>query len=113
VGRRFLGGDAGMEKPMTEDAGRLGGPGLWRRGAHYTADFGAGIIRKTLLRKIYVFRTNAALLCLIFPNSSFSRLRSLFLPPDKNTRISKNSKLFKRIIVHCRVNLFDLRQGNQ
>jgi hypothetical protein len=72
-----------------------------------------GSIRKTLLCKIYVFRTNAALLCLIFPNSSFSRLTSLVLPPDKNTRISKNLKLFKWIIVHCRVNLFDLRQGNQ
>jgi hypothetical protein len=32
-----------MEKPTAEDAGRLEGPGLWRREAHYTADFGAGM----------------------------------------------------------------------
>lgn len=31
-----------MEKPTTEDAGRLEGPGLRRREAHDTAGFGAG-----------------------------------------------------------------------
>lgn len=38
----FGGGEAGMEKPTTEDAGRLEGPGLRRREAHDTAGFGAG-----------------------------------------------------------------------
>lgn len=38
----FGGGEAGMEKPTTEDAGRLEGPGLRRREAHETAGFGAG-----------------------------------------------------------------------
>lgn len=37
------GGEAGMEKPTTEDEGRLEGPGLRRREAHDTgASFGAG-----------------------------------------------------------------------
>lgn len=38
----FGGGEAGMEKPTTEDAGRLEGPGLRRREAHDTAGFGTG-----------------------------------------------------------------------
>lgn len=38
----FGGGEAGMEKPTTEDAGRLEGPGLRRREAHDTAGFGVG-----------------------------------------------------------------------
>jgi hypothetical protein len=42
-GEGFRGGDAGMEKPTTEDAGRLEGPGLRRREAHDTAGFGAGM----------------------------------------------------------------------